>query len=163
MPRLFARRGKMPPTARGARRSASSHPLCASGSDHQRTVLDREPDPAEPRALREPTPVDHPLHPRHRRTPIDEYATANAAQFAITRATLQEARSAAGGKLQVRCCRSVAPVGCGCERRVLSSESVATARAKCPASGMRQNPFCDGRRKIRNFAGRDGGFGIVRN
>ncbi len=37
-----------------------------------------------------------PLDPRHRPIPIDEYATANAAQFAITRATLQEARSAAG-------------------------------------------------------------------
>ena len=33
---------------------------------------------------------------------------------------------------------------------------------ECPSSGMCQNPLCDGGQIIRNFTGRDGGFGIVK-
>src|SRR5438309_10193552 len=78
------------------------------------------------KARHEPAPVGHPLEPRHAQART--YATANAAQFAITRARLQEARSAAGRSQGVTRRRSVAPAGSGCERRAVSSGSVASTQ-----------------------------------
>ena len=100
------------------------------------------------------------LRSAHRPTPIDEYATANAAQFAITRATLQEARSAAGGKSpKVKCCRSEAPAESGRECRAFSSESVASTEENAHRAGFTNNPSAAVAPIIRDFAGRESDSG----
>src|SRR2546427_5925649 len=86
----------------------------------------------------------------------------------ITRATLQEARSAAGRtRGQVASFRG-SPGLCGRttdglvgvrdDRTVTAVSGERTG--ECPSSGMCQNPLCDGGQIIRNFTGREGDTGI---
>jgi hypothetical protein len=78
--------------------------------------------------------------------------------LAITRARLQEARSAAGQG--VKRCRREAPGGSACDRRAFSSESVGSARGMAHEQDVPKSPLRPWLKLFAISRVEEGGFGI---
>jgi hypothetical protein len=108
------------------------------------------------KTLHEPAPVGHPLDPRQCPRPIAEYATAKAAQFAITRARLQEARSARMGRPKGQAASFRGSCGLWTRTRGNSVELSGENTAGSIPPGLFKIPPATVVQIIRNIAGRRG-------